>query len=265
MSKARLIEEIGPLAGASVIVTRPATTAASLKRQIRALDGAPIGLPGIALRAIDDAAAAKAALRQARDTDIVIFISPNAVKFAYALRPLRFGRRTQVFAVGAATARALTRRGVRHVAFPRERADSEGLLALPELQKLRGKRVALIGAPGGRELLAQTLRERRARVTQIHVYRRVAPRYAARQLAALENATAPLLTLLTSAEALANLRAQLPLHLFARLAEGELIVSSTRIAELAQLSLFVNVHIAASPSPRHLLASALQAIARHRI
>ena len=265
MNKARLIEAMGPLAGASVVVTRPAATASTLKRQIRARDGVAIGLPGMALRGTDDVGAAKAALQQARDADVVIFVSANAVKFAWALRSLRFARSTQVCAIGASTARALARRGVRNVVFPRARADSEGLLALPELQKLRAKRVIVISAPGGRELLAQTLRARRARITEIHVYRRVAPRYTARQLAALEHAPAPILTLLTSAEALANLRAQLPLHLFARLAEGELIVSSERLAELARRSLFANVHIAASPSPRHLLAAALQALARHRL
>jgi uroporphyrinogen-III synthase len=114
-------------------------------------------------------------------------------------------------------------------------------------------------------LLAQTLRARRARVTAIAVYRRIAPHYNARQLAALESAASPLLTLLTSAEALANLRAQLPLHLFARLAEGELIVSSERLAELARRSLFANVHLAASPLPRDLLAGAENALARHRL
>ena len=253
------------MAGASVVVTRPAPSSATLKRQIRALDGAAIALPGIALRASDNVAAAKAALQQVRDADVVIFVSPSAVKFAYALRPLHFARSTHVCAVGATTSLALTRRGVRNVVFPRDRADSEGLLALPELQKLRGKRVALVGAPGGRELLAHTLRARRARLAEIHVYRRVAPRYTERQLTALEQAPAPILTLLTSAEALTNLRAQLPLHLFARLAEGELIVSSERLAERARRSLFVNVHVAASPLPRHLLAGALQALARHRL
>lgn len=264
MATARLIDS-GPLAGASVVVTRPAAAAAALKRRIRAFGGVAIGLPGLALRRTDDADIARAALQQARTADVVIFVSPSAVKFAFALRQLRFARGTLVCAIGPATAQALRRRGLRDVVFPRERQDSEGLLALPQLRPLRGKRVVLIGAPGGRELLAQTLRARRARVVAIAVYQRVAPRYSARQLAALESAAAPLLTLLTSAEALANLRAQLPLHLFARLAEGELVVSSTRLAELARRSLFVNVHVAASPLPRDLLAGAEQALARHRL
>jgi len=265
MATARLLEAAGALAGASVIVTRPAASAASLKRGIRALGGTALALPVLALRRPVDGAAAKAALQQARNADAVIFVSPAAVRFAFALRQLRFARATRVCAIGAASAQALIRRGVRNVLFPRKRQDSDGLLALPELHKLRGRHVVLIGAPDGRELLAQTLRARRARVSEVHVYRRVAARLSERQLAALEQASAPLLTLLTSAQTLAGLRAQLPLPLFARLAEGELIVSSERLAEAARRSLFGNVHIAASPLPRDLLAAARQALARHRL
>jgi uroporphyrinogen-III synthase len=159
----------------------------------------------------------------------------------------------------------LQRRGIRNVAWPRARQDSEGLLALPELKKSRGCRVALIGAPGGRELLAHTLRARRARLTCIEVYRREAPRYSARQLTALEQAPEPWLLLVSSAEALANLRAALPLHLFARLAAGEIVVSSERLAKLARASLFANVHVAASPAPADLLNTACAALARHRL
>lgn len=266
MPKARLIEGNGTLAGASVIVTRPATSAGPLRRRIRALGGVPVGLPGSVLRAAPDSAAIRAALAAARAVDVAIFVSPAAVKFTFAISPkLRFSRTTRVCAVGAATARALSRHGIHGVAWPRARQDSEGLLALPEMRGLRGCRVALIGAPGGRELLAQTLRDRRARLTCIAVYHREAPRYSPRQLAALEQAQAPLLVLLSSAEALANLRAALPLHLFARLAAGEIVVSSERLAGFARTSLFANVHVAAGPAPMDLLNAASAALARHRL
>lgn len=266
MANARLIDGSGYLAGASVIVTRPAASAAPLRRRIRALGGVPIGLPGSVLRAAPDRAAVCAALAAARDADIAIFVSPAAVKFAFDARPkLRFSHATRVCAVGAATARALHRRGIRAVAWPRGRQDSEGLLALPELQSLRGRRVVLIGAPGGRKLLAQTLRARRARLTRIDAYRRVAPRYSARQLAALESAAMPLLLLVSSAEALANLRAALSLHLFARLAAGDIVVSSERLAALARASLFANVHVAKGPAPADLLNAASAVLARHRL
>ena len=266
MPKAMLIESSGSLAGASVIVTRPAASAGALRRRIRILGGVPIGLPGSVLRAAPDRAAIRSALMAVRDADVAIFVSPAAVKFAFAVLPkLHFFRTTRVCAVGAATARALQCRGIRNVAWPRERQDSEGLLALPELGSLRGRRVALIGAPGGRELLAQTLRTRRARLARIEVYRREAPRYSARRLTALEQAPAPWLLLVSSADALAHLRAALPLHLFARLAAGDIVVSSERLAKLARASLFANVHVAAGPAPADLLNTASAALARHRL
>ena len=266
MAEARFIERSGPLAGASVIVTRPAAAAAALRRRIRTLGGEPIGLPGSVLRAAPDRAAVRAALMAVREVDVAIFVSPAAVKFAFAALPkMHLSRTTRVCAVGAATARALQRRGIRHIAWPRERQDSEGLLALPELGNLRGRRVALVGAPGGRELLAQTLRTRRARLARIEVYRREAPRYSARRLTALEQAPAPWLLLVSSADALAHLRAALPLHLFARLAAGDIVVSSERLAKLARASLFANVHVAAGPAPADLLDTASATLARHRL
>jgi uroporphyrinogen-III synthase len=256
----------GPLAGASVVVTRPAAGAQALKRRIRTLGGVALSLPGVAVRATDDIAAAKAALGAARSADIAVFISPAAVRFAFALRPgLRFARDTQVFAIGAATARALARHKIRDVVWPHGQQNSEGLLALPALQKLRGLDVVVIGAPGGRDVLTQTLRARRARVSRIDVYRRTPPRLNKLQLAAVEQAPAPLLTLLSSAEVLDNLRATLPLHLFARLAGGELIVSSDRLALAARASLFERVHVAPSALPADLLETACMAVARHRL
>lgn len=266
MAIARLIEGSGPLAGASVIVTRPAASAGALRRRIHVLGGKPVGLPGSVLRAAPDRAAIRSALMAARDADVAIFVSPAAVKFAFAALPkMHFSRKTRVCAVGAATARALRRRGIRDVAWPRERQDSEGLLALPELGSLRSRRVVVIGAPGGRELLAQTLRVRRARLALIEVYRREAPRYSARRLAALEQAPAPWLLLVSSADALAHLRAALPLRLFSQLAAGDIVVSSERLAKLARASLFANVHVAAGPAPADLLNAASAALARHRL
>ena len=49
---------------------------------------------------------------------------------------------------------------------------SEGLLALPELQSLRGLPVGLVTAPGGRGLIGETLAHRGALVHLAEVYRR---------------------------------------------------------------------------------------------
>ena len=254
------------LLGASVVVTRPGAGALAIKRRVRQFGGSVIGLPGVSLRSVGDKPAVKTALTRARLSDIVIFVSPAAVRYAFAIHPkLRFPKTTRVCTLGAATENALRRKGVKNVFRPSESQTSEALLALPELQRLRGKRVAIVGAPGGRELLVQTLQARKARVTPIHVYRRESPRFRRDRLDALEQASAPIITLLTSQEILANLRAALPLPLFGKIAAGELIVSSLRLAMAARVSLFTSVHIAASPGPDDLLAAACGALAQHRL
>lgn len=75
------------------------------------------------------------------------------------------------FAPGQGTASVL--RDLVPVAAPVESQDSEGLLALPELQSVSGQRVAVFTAPGGRGLIPQVLRERGAEVSEVFVYRRV--------------------------------------------------------------------------------------------
>ncbi len=253
-------------AGATLIVTRPAAVSAAFKRRITVLGGVALSVPGIGLRMTPDPAAARAALRVARGAYMAIFISPIAVRYAFALLPaLRFARTTRICAMGAGTARALARRGLRGVIWPMARQDSEGLLALPELARLRGRRVVLIGAPGGRDVLPGTLRARGATLQSIHVYQRSAPRLTRRHFAALALAAPPLLILLSSAEVLDNLRAQLPAPLFARLAAGDAIVSSLRLAQAARRAGFARTHIAVSAGASDMLGAASRALAQHRL
>lgn len=257
---------VRPLAGASVVVTRPSGTAAAIRRRIRALGGVAISLPGISLHAPADVALARRQLRAAQGADIVIFTSPAAVRFAYALLPhLRLRRSTQVFVPGAGSARALQRCGVGNAVYPPGRRDSEGLLALPQFEHLRGRRVALIGAPGGRDLLPRELRARGAHVEPVATYERGKPRLNRRHLSALEIAATPLISLFSSADALANLHAVLSPALFAHLAANDCVASSARVAEVAHTLGFTRVHVAASAEPAALLACACTALALHRL
>ncbi|HZP67028.1 MAG TPA: uroporphyrinogen-III synthase [Rudaea sp.] len=252
-----------PLTGATVVVTRPTAAAATLKRRAAALGAAVVALPGLSLRGADDPRAAARALRAARTADAAIFVSPAAVRHAALLAPLAFSRRTTVFAVGAATARALRRRGIS--AQHPQRQDSEGLLALPALARVRGKRVALIGAPGGREALPRALRRRGAAVERVDVYRRAPARLDGRHLRVLEAARPPLLVLVSSAEILDNLQRALPAAAFTRLAGSEIVVGSARLAILAQAAGCRRVHVARSAESAALLAGAISALAQHRL
>jgi uroporphyrinogen-III synthase len=180
-----------PLAGRTVLVTRPAQQAAALTQAIRAVGGAAFEFPALAIEAVPPEAL-RESLAQLAAADIAIFISPNAAAFGMAaIRAAgALPASLQVFAVGPGTARALEAQGVGDTVTP-DGQDSEALLALPPLQEVAGKRVVIVRGVGGRPLLADTLTARGADVHFLECYRRVRPQH---NLAALiGEAGAPLL------------------------------------------------------------------------
>lgn len=236
------------LCGRVVAITRPAGTATTLARQVRAAGGVPLLLPGLSLRGMASATALRAALRD----ELIVFTSPAAVRFAAALAPLR--TRAAVLAVGQGTARALRRHGIDAQAPARQ--DSEGLLELPAARTLRGKRVALVGAPGGRGVLRAQLVARGARLRELHVYQRVPPRLDRRHIAAVLALPRTARVLLSSAEALQNLADRLPASALARLCATVAVVSSARLAQAARTVGFARIVQAESALARDLLAAA---------
>lgn len=228
-----------PLAGTLIAITRPAGTGGAWAHRVRALGGTPLLLPGSSLRAVPDTATACEMLRIALASDIAIFTSPAAVRFARRLAKLR--GRALIVAPGAGTLRALRHAGVMNVATP-AREDSEGMLALPSLRDVQGKRVGIIGAAGGRGLLDRELAARGAAVSHAHVYQRMPARFDRRHIGALERQPRkPLYVLLSSAEALANIVAGLPDDARRTLLRGTAVASSERIADAAHGAGFAHV------------------------
>lgn len=193
------------LGGARVLVTRPAHQAESLCRRIAEAGGVPVRLPAIEILPPADPAALTDTLARLEHYDLAVFVSPNAVRGALAHRsgPLPAGLR--LAAVGAGTRRALADAGYPEVLAPAAQFDSEGLLALPALQVLRGWRVLILRGSDGRELIAETLRARGAEVHYAECYRRQRPLRPDRDALARLAAGEIDVTLVTSAEALANL------------------------------------------------------------
>lgn len=252
---------IKPLRGASVAITRPVGAGIALRARIRTLGGLTFSLPGSSLRTVEDARAARAALREALACDAVIFTSPAAVRFASSLRSLRTP--AVVLAPGSATARALRSAGVNHVIVP-SRSDSEGMLALPILQRVRGKRIGMIGAAGGRGLLQRELARSGAHVIEAQVYRRVPARLDARHVQPLLRQRGVLYVPLSSSEALRNLLGTLPDKPRQALLAGTTIASSERLLHAARDAGFASVLRAASASDDDLIAAILAAHASIR-
>lgn len=239
--------------GIRIAITRPTGTAGTLAEAIRDAGGTPLRLPGASLHAAPDAAAARLALRRALTADVTIFTSPAAARFARRLAPL--DARGTVLAPGAGTLRALRRAGCAAAVAPR-REDSEGILGMPALANVHGRRVAVVGAPGGRGLLDRELAARGAAVSHAFVYERRAARLDRRHAdALLRNPAQPLYVLLSSAEALRNIVAQLPNAARSALLAGTAVVSSERLAAAAREAGCARVLRAGSPHAPDLLAA----------
>ncbi|TMP43799.1 uroporphyrinogen-III synthase [Pseudoalteromonas citrea] len=104
------------------------------------------------------------------DADLIIFISQDAVKGLAAHLPQLPSTATLV-AVGEQTAKAIDTVYARQAQTPVQQ-DSEGVLALPQLQSIANKQVVIVKGEGGRTLLAKTLKARGAVLNQCLVYRR---------------------------------------------------------------------------------------------
>lgn len=229
----------GPLAGRTVVVTRPRAQAAPLAKMIAAAGGNALLFPLLEIAPADDATGLTQAAAQLAEYSLAVFVSPNAVR--HALPVLLAGRAwptgVQAAAVGPGTVAALADAGVPNCLVPSARYDSEGLLELPELaaDRMAGQRVAIFRGDGGRELLADTLRARGAQVDCITAYRRSGPAGSFDVLLEAWRGQRLDALVVSSSEALHYLVAGLDEAGRACLMETPLFVPHARIAETAQV------------------------------
>ncbi|MFZ5484837.1 MAG: uroporphyrinogen-III synthase [Pseudomonadota bacterium] len=198
----------GDLAGRGVLVTRPAGQAGPLARRITEAGGRPVLFPSLEIVPPSDPAAFERALARLPTCQHAVFVSPTCVALAWPAIHARHGgwpTGVAAAAVGHATARALAEVGVTGVRVSAEGADSEHLLALPEFTQVAGEQVIIFRGEGGRELIADTLRQRGAEVTYAECYRRVCPEVDASPLRAEWRAGGIAAVTVTSREIFAHL------------------------------------------------------------
>lgn len=223
------------LRGCRVLVTRPGHQSAGLQNAIESEGGHALLLPTIEIRPKESPEALTAMLRQIGDCHLLLFISPNAVKWGVpGLRDAGLlAAQARIAAVGQTTATALEVAGVPVDIVPARGADSEALLAHPELQEMAGRRVLIVRGEGGRELLADTLRERGAEVYYAEVYRRAVPERGGAQIKGwLAGGDIDVVTA-TSAAGLQNLVQLTPREAANGLYRLPLVVVSKRMLQLA--------------------------------
>ncbi len=156
------------LTGIGVLVTRPEHQANHLCELIEAEGGAPVRYPALVIRPRPDRAAVRAAIGPTDRYDLVVFVSANAVRFGADI--LEGRRDAPIAAIGQATAAALNAAGLRVSLMPAEGADSESLLALPQLAHMTGQRVLIVRGTGGRDLLQEAMSARGAQVHYAEMY-----------------------------------------------------------------------------------------------
>jgi len=234
----------------TAVLTRPEGTANSLGESLEALGWHVVYQPMLVIEPITEPATTPTI----DAGSVVIFISANAVRagIPHLVRQLKENAPT-VIAVGEATAAALALEDI--TALLPATPDSEGLLALPELESCRERPVLIVKGEGGRALLAESLKERGAIVSEFICYRRLeAPVNAAEfcwQLCDLDEVVFQG----SSGETVERLTEVLGAGGQPNLLDSPLIVPSARVASMATDAGWTRVIEAENASDRGFLAA----------
>ena len=211
------IDPARPVAGRTVVVTRPAAQASTLLALLSERGYETIAFPVIAIEALTDTRALDATMSGIERYRLVVFVSPNAIDHALVRRTAPWPTGVAIGAMGPGSVAALRARGIAapaiRVIAPRDagdesRYDSEALFEALDLASLTGGRVLIVRGNGGRAWLAERLSSAGIAVDEIESYRRTLPQagVAARAaLRALLASDAAPTFIVTSSEGLQNL------------------------------------------------------------
>lgn len=244
------------LHGRTVVVTRPADQAADLIAALEQAGACPLAFPTLAIEPRPLEQADRDKITNLDQYHAIFCVSPNAAQIgleALAEYWPQWPLQQQWIAVGPATGAAMAHWGIPVMAGPAG-ATSETILDYPEMNNVAGKKILILRGVGGRETMAETLRQRGASVDFLELYwRRLPEQDPAPLLSALGRQPAPILTV-TSGDALRNLIKASDKQLN-RLQQCPLVVISGRLAAFAQQQGFAQVWQAASPATPDIMAA----------
>jgi uroporphyrinogen III methyltransferase/synthase len=184
---AATVASAGPLAGRTVLVTRPQEQASRLSAALAAQGARPIEAPAIRIEPPESWEEMDAAIARG-GYDWVVFTSANGVtSFGQRLDVAGAGRAwfagTQVAAIGPETARTLATHGVQADLIPDEYVAEALVACIADACDLRGARILLPRADIARDALQRGLRDAGAVVDCVVAYR-TAPAVASPELLA---------------------------------------------------------------------------------
>ena len=234
----------------TVIVTRPAAQAGHLLELLADEGFAAVSVPMLRIEFLENVHAPDFG-----GLDTLIFISTNAVAaFAQSVDARAVPQGLRVFGIGQQTVNALG-----HLGLSADGADAlttEGLLQLSWFSRPRS--VLIVKGEGGRQTLADTLRQGGSRVGVWEGYRRLGPDacHQAQMCDLLADSPAAVLT--QSGETLANVLEAVGGHL-ALLQKVPIIVPSQRVADVYQ-DARLNLVVARSALDKDMVAALKRAV-----
>ncbi len=215
-----------PLQGIIVLNTRP-------KEQAKALTKAVLNAGGLSIECSTIEITPRHPQQLSHTTfDIVIFTSRYAIMHMQASIKEPLKKSGTFYAIGDKTAEAALMQGFNVDCHPFE-TNSEGLLNVPELNDVVGKKIAIIKGCGGRTLLASSLEKRGAQITLIDTYERHCPTSLPLTLQKLWKKDTKFLILGTSVESIDNLFVLLECSVHDKLRTMPWLVMSERIQKAA--------------------------------
>lgn len=235
-------------------MTRPAPDHQALLAALAAKGVAAIHCPAFELESAPEQSLAQQ-LSRIGEVDLTIVTSPVAARLlARHLDTDQPGVSEVQFVVpGRGTASALEAVGIA-ARFPVSGGTSEHILAMPEFDDVSHKRIAVVGAPGGRGLLASELSARGADVENMHVYHRRALAPSAALVDALHHSE-DLVIFISSLQAFSIILESLPEALRPVWLNSRFVVSSARIQRACRDAGVRRIRCAAGASDEEMLAA----------
>lgn len=227
-----------------VIITRPLAQAGPLAAKLQA-SGIPARVfPLLDIQSLPDTRELREKLGRLSDYAMVAFVSPNAIDAAFE-HIVQWPASVIAAVVGEGSRQALAQHGLTpdkaRIVSPTnlQRTDSETLLEVLDLPALAGKKILIVRAETGRELLSDRLRDAGIQVEQVAAYRRGPPLMDDARSSELKALLAgPCDWVITSSEALRYLKdmtlAVMGEEGWQHLLGSSLIVPHERIAQTAE-------------------------------